>query len=411
MKLMIVDDEYIIREGIKHAFTWENDRIEIVAEAGDGRNAVNKALQARPDIIICDIRMPFMDGISFVKTVQPLLPDAGFIMLTAYGEKDYMLNAIRLGVHDFLLKPAGLDEIRNTVLKVRDRIEREQELTAAVRQKSELAEENRALLLEHYFSSFIRGEQNAAKMEEVMELLEGNKTASGYRMLLLQSGSGGQWPLMQRLSEALARWNPRLIRLGELDLLLLRVNADENVGSVLEAMEKATDILGVRQLSEYADGLETLPEVFRAAKSRFEEELKAGQQSGEQVKKEEIQSVPAHEPWAEAGGHAGRALRYIQSHFEDPELQLEDVAKALYLSSAYLSRILNENGGKGFVGWLRHFRIEKAKELLETTSLKFCEISEKVGYKSYKVFSEHFTRETGSTLGQWKREGRRGQKK
>ena len=413
MKLMIVDDEYMVREGIKHAFSWERDRIEIVAEAGDGKSAIAKAVQTQPDIIICDIRMPFMDGLTFVKQVQTLMPDAGFIMLTAYSEKEYMLDAIRCGVHDFLLKPAGLEEIRATVLKVRDRIEREREQTYALRQKSELAEENGALLFDHYFSAFVRGEQNAVKVAEVMELLDGTPPMSGFLMLLLQPGSSHQWTTVQKLSEALARWHPRMVRTGKHDLILLSIEADEEtkIRQVLESLQNNSKEAPCWVLSEYTEHMEELPEKYRKAGEKFDERLHSALSPARQAEEKSSENAARNSvPVEEISGHLGRALRYIQSHYDDPDLQLEDAAKALYLSTAYLSRIMNENDGKGFVGWLRYFRIEKAKELLENTNLKFFEISEKVGYKSYKVFSEHFTRETGLTIGSWKHEKHPGQK-
>lgn len=78
------------------------------------------------------------------------------------------------------------------------------------------------------------------------------------------------------------------------------------------------------------------------------------------------------------------------------------IGKALYLSPTYLSRILNEKTERGFIGWLRFFRIQSAKELLSTTDNKHYEIAEAVGYHSYKVFSEHFLEETGLTISNWK---------
>lgn len=95
------------------------------------------------------------------------------------------------------------------------------------------------------------------------------------------------------------------------------------------------------------------------------------------------------EPHQQSSGHEGRALRYIEQHYTE-ELSLERVAQALFLSPTYLSRILNEKTQRGFIGWLRYYRIERAKQLLQTTAQKNYEIAESVGYHTYKVFSEQF---------------------
>ena len=73
------------------------------------------------------------------------------------------------------------------------------------------------------------------------------------------------------------------------------------------------------------------------------------------------------------------------------------MAADLYISTTYLSKILNEKSQLGFYGWLNYFRIQKARELLEQTNLHFYEIAEKVGYSSYKTFSVHFLSITGET--------------
>ena len=413
MKLMVVDDEPMVREGIKRAFNWEKDQIEIAGEAGDGKTALLKAVQIRPDIIICDIRMPFLDGLSFVKQVRNLLPEVGFIMLTAYAEKEYMLEAIRCGVHDFLLKPAGLEEIRNTVLKIRDQLMKEREQASVLAQRNELLEENVGILFEHYFASFLLGGQKVDKVIEVMKVLYGSAHDPYFALLLFRTNPGREWTLIQQLSETLAPWKPKMIRMEDRGVILLNADTDAASGNIHEALKGIWKSDGQEYLlSGFTRGVKALPAVYLAMKealqpdfARPEEKPKESRitaNGGENPEPAQDGETVAPEM---TGGHTGRALRYIQAHYQQEDLQLNDVAKALYLSPAYVSRILNEDDGRGFVGWLRYFRIRKAREMLEETDLKFNEISDRVGYKSYKVFSEHFIRETGQTVGEWKRKG------
>ncbi len=100
-------------------------------------------------------------------------------------------------------------------------------------------------------------------------------------------------------------------------------------------------------------------------------------------------------------GQLGRALRYMEKNFST-NISLESMAADLYISPTYLSRILNEKTQLGFYGWLHHFRIQWARKLLEETNLYLYEIAEKVGYSSYKIFSEHFLSLTGKTAKEYR---------
>ncbi|MVP00931.1 response regulator transcription factor [Paenibacillus lutrae] len=110
-KLMIVEDEPLIRAGLKHYFAWQELGVETILEAENGKQGFRTALGERPDIVITDIRMPEMDGLQMVEELRSELPDTVFIILTGYNDFAYAQKAIRLGsVHAFLLKPLEYDE-------------------------------------------------------------------------------------------------------------------------------------------------------------------------------------------------------------------------------------------------------------------------------------------------------------
>lgn len=111
MKLLIVDDDDIIRAVIKNMVNEEKLGFDAVEEAENGQEAIEKALKVLPDIIITDIRMPGTDGLSFIEETRPVLKDSKFIILSGYDDFGFAQKAIKFGVCEYLLKPYSRDEM------------------------------------------------------------------------------------------------------------------------------------------------------------------------------------------------------------------------------------------------------------------------------------------------------------
>ena len=105
IKVFLVEDEVVIRDAIKNSINWEQEGYEFVGEASDGELALPMILKEKPDILITDIRMPFMDGLELSRLVKKELPDTNIIILSGYDEFEYAKEAIKIGVEEYLLKP------------------------------------------------------------------------------------------------------------------------------------------------------------------------------------------------------------------------------------------------------------------------------------------------------------------
>ena len=111
LKVFLVEDEVVMRNGIKNNIPWEQEGFEFVGEASDGELAYPLIKREKPDILITDIRMPFMDGLELSRLVKKELPQIKIIILSGYNEFDYAKNAISIGVTDYLLKPISSAKI------------------------------------------------------------------------------------------------------------------------------------------------------------------------------------------------------------------------------------------------------------------------------------------------------------
>ena len=104
-KVFLVEDESIVREGLRDNIPWEQYGFEFAGEASDGEIALSRIREIRPDVLITDIRMPFMDGLSLCRIVRTELPDIKIIILSGYNDFEYARKAIEVGVERYLTKP------------------------------------------------------------------------------------------------------------------------------------------------------------------------------------------------------------------------------------------------------------------------------------------------------------------
>lgn len=118
-KMIIVDDSETTRQGIRASVNWEVMDICIVGEAADGLEAMVLIHDTDPDIIICDIRMPKLDGIALINEVLPSHPSLQVIFFSGYSDKEYLKNAIKLEAVDYLYKPLQLHELIGAVEKAK----------------------------------------------------------------------------------------------------------------------------------------------------------------------------------------------------------------------------------------------------------------------------------------------------
>lgn len=122
LKILVVDDEMLVRRGIVMETDWDALGCMVVGEAGNGAEGLEAARKYEPDIIMCDIRMPKMDGLEMVEALRGEGNRAYVIFLTAYSDFDYARAAIRLGAADYLLKPFEDGELEKAILKIRGKI-------------------------------------------------------------------------------------------------------------------------------------------------------------------------------------------------------------------------------------------------------------------------------------------------
>lgn len=117
VKVLVVDDHAVIRAGIARILSAETD-IKIVGEARDGQEAINRAVELKPDVILMDIIMPRCDGLEALPVIKDRVPAARVLILTVSESEDDLFQAIRFGADGYLLKGAAIDDIVEGIRQV-----------------------------------------------------------------------------------------------------------------------------------------------------------------------------------------------------------------------------------------------------------------------------------------------------
>lgn len=176
-RIMIVDDEAILRTGVYHLCNWKEFGIEVVGGASNGEEALQLIPQLQPHVVFTDVVMPVMDGVEFAKAMQKQYPHIKVIVLSSYSEFEYVRETFKYGVTDYLLKPkVSAPELVNLIHTLCADISSHS--TAGLNQKEE---SDSGILITRLLSNF------GDEQEELMSKLSLQLTHSHYRILKCSS--------------------------------------------------------------------------------------------------------------------------------------------------------------------------------------------------------------------------------
>jgi two-component system response regulator YesN len=186
LKVFLVEDEIVVREGIKNNINWQEHGFHFCGEASDGELAYPMIQKTKPDVVLTDIRMPFMDGLELSRLIKRDMPWVKIIILSGYGEFEYAKEAINIGVTEYLLKPISSAELIKSMKSVKDNLLKEQEEKANLEKfqrdmKEYEVEERRRL-----FQDMVGGNLSLANILERGNDLNLELSALSYNIVLFK---------------------------------------------------------------------------------------------------------------------------------------------------------------------------------------------------------------------------------
>lgn len=522
LKVFLVEDEIIVREGIKNNINWRAEGFEFVGEASDGELAYPLIQKERPDILITDIKMPFMDGLELSRLVRQEMPDIKIIILSGYDEFEYAKEAISIGITDYLVKPIAGAKLLDAVRKVGKMIEEEQQQKLFLRTFEKERLENIQLGRQKLFRNLASGKKTVSELLKEGREVGLDLAANRYNIVLLQIFFGGEvegyseeeneaeqaigamteslegvfmvelglegWAFIiketdekRRLEQILDDFLERLQnvirsytgieyfagvgravgRLSELNRCFEEANrafayrymknrnqivysgeAPENSsvngnlnlsalnvekmdrknveqflkiglkGEVCHFIDEYFASLGEKNIQSLLLRQYVTMDMYFAAVAMLEQ---IGCESGELIErcgdfqtmanvfstvvqtKRYLQEL--FETAIELRETVSRkkyssllkdARNYIRQHFDNEAISLNTVAASVNLSPNHFSTIFSQETGQTFIEYLTYVRMEKAKELLRSSTMKTAEIAYAVGYKDSHYFSYLF---------------------
>ncbi|MDR0656703.1 MAG: response regulator [Treponema sp.] len=157
-KVFLVEDEIVVREGIRNSIPWAKTPYILTGEAPDGEMALSIIRDIKPDILITDIRMPFMDGLTLSRIVKKTLPWIKIIILSGHDEFEYAREAISIGVEEYLLKPVSSSDMLETLDKIAKRIDTEKEELLSIEYLRQQVQSHSDVLRERWLFDFVNRE-------------------------------------------------------------------------------------------------------------------------------------------------------------------------------------------------------------------------------------------------------------
>ncbi|MGM7719979.1 response regulator transcription factor [Metabacillus sp. Hm71] len=384
-KVLIADDEPVIREGIRDSVDWSSLQMEVKAEAEDGEEALELALEHSVDILLADLNMPIMNGITLIKELREKLPHCKIVIITGHDEFSYAQEAVRLNVTDYILKPADPDQLKQVLDGVRKELEKTVKQDEYLKMASNQITKNLSILREGFCREWVEGRLKETEIVKQLEFLELPLKVPTLFAIMQSPEYYANKPLLNDkdkqmlffsieniVVEILEPYIPVVFRdeTGRINLIVWEEVSDTLVKRVEETIKDCLKMI-VHLYVETIDGsLESIPEVYRLCKDAVDQESV-------------ISPV------------VRRARQFIEANYTEPSITLETVAQTLQVSPVYLSRVIKQELGMSFVSLVTNLRIKKAIQLLNSTDLPIVEISEQVGYDTQHYFSTAFKKVMG----------------
>ena len=395
-KILIADDEPKIRRGL-HA---QIDRLglpcEVCAEAEDGEIALEAAERLRPDILLVDINMPFVNGLDFIQALRRTRADARVILITGYEEFEYARRALELDVHAYLLKPINVEELRRAVETAIDQLEVSRQRNRHFEWAIAQIGNRREFLREEFLRDAVSGRLEADEIREFRVYFDFPEPERMMLMLIsARSSAAGEKPwqhtlrqyaLQDALQDGPEGLAYRCLFSDDRGNVLLLYDAPPELDARLTEAVRAElgGELGLTVQLE-TEPVASLTRIAEAYDSAMERMLSSARLS----------------PIVDG------AKAYIAAHYADPDLSLMEVAEALNAHPAYLSRTMKQELGMPFAKYLTNVRIGKAVQLMRDPSIRIWKVAELVGYSGGNYFSAAFKKVLGVSPADYRMEDKR----
>lgn len=413
LKILIADDEKYERDSVVTLIQENFKDMLTVSEAKNGREAIEVSEQIRPDIVIMDIKMPGINGIKAIEEIKKNAPNTYFIMLTAYDYFDFAVEAVKLNVKEYLLKPFGRTDLISKINNAMESVKKEK-----AKRKSDIENEekinNLIGLLENELSySIMTNSLDNVDLDMCLDYLSLNLN-EGFSIVVKivdYMNSDVKGILKRRAGQYINEFlKLRFRSIGTFRFtedLVYFIQIEKNNDSSEEVsnnLKIASDIK--REVEKYFNilvkiGVGNCYSGINLMNKSYEEACKAVSFNSENgiIHINSINSNDYSKNQSIENSKIKlfkKVEQYIRENIKE-ELDLETISNNFNLSAYYFSRSFKEVMGCNLTDYINTVRIKKAKELLKRNEMSIKEIGYEVGYSDPNYFSKVFKKYEGYT--------------
>lgn len=368
-KVLIVDDERLIRDGLRTLIDWEATGFVVADAAADGQDALDKLAGLEPDLVIADIRMPGMSGLELMQRAQNGRPrPPRFVFLSGYADFEYAREALRLKAEGYLLKPVDEEELIGYLDKVRLALDEERSDDAAGSGSEQAADRPP----QSWFDADAAVTDGGCAGEAAASI---DWVAAEQKLLLT-------------------------LDIGDAEAARVQIAGLGKAMLAMKMSEQSVKAAFTRILAE------TIADLSRHHPDIREREEALTTELFEAVNEERYSGMLRRLVWLaeEVAGHVQyygsdqqvrKMIDMIHRNYAQP-LKLETLAELLNYNPSYLGKLFKSTTGEPFNTYLDKVRIEKAKELL-AQGMKVYEVAEQVGYANADYFHGKFRKYVGES--------------
>ncbi len=346
-KLVVIDDEFIVVEGIKAMIARMKLGFEVAGFAYDGIKALEVVRETKPDIVITDIRIPGLDGLSLIEEAKEFLPNTAFIVISGYTEFEYARRALTLGVKGYIDKPITMEKITGILASIEKEFEGQKQAIKEEQEKQTLKQ-----ALNKHMDQLIHGiiKESADIVKEEAENVLGD---------------------LQNQNNNMDEYKNECYKFLCVSLGVFLEQKKQYERETLISYKDIEELASFEEINRY------VRDIILKITERLE-----GSKSG--------------------SGHRiiNQLLDYIKQHY-NKDIGLNELADMVNMNPAYLSVLFKDEVGMSYIKYLTKLRLDHAKELL-LDGHKVMEVSELVGYNDYHYFCNIFKKNFGQKPNEFK---------
>lgn len=374
---MIVDDDEIIRDGLKSLIDWEGLNVLVSCTAENGRAALDYMEKNQIDLLVTDVSMPEINGIQLIQKAKKINQNVKCVIISAYSDFQYVKEAVRLGIENYILKPIDEQELTNTVASTVEKMN-----TESMEQREK---EGDFAFQSNILSRLLYEEIDEFELMEKAEFIKFDLYAEMYMVCYVKMPTEAMPSYFSRKLSSLFQYDEAVqtfcIRdLEENYILIFSGNHLQEKDALLKKriqhnfhyLQEEFGCTFHITLSDYVDTYTMLPACYKQARKMQNDSLSGSSRNSL------IQKV----------------VEYVQEHYAE-DINLKTISYEFGMNAFYLGQLFKESINISFTDYITDLRIQKAKELLKKNTYKVWEVSQMVGYSNTNYFYTLFKRKTG----------------